>query len=245
MKRFVSSCLYLAVMALAMPSLAYQKVSANYILRNDALTNGTGAASSASFKLTGFIGRPDAEASSSALFVSKGFVWYASLIPQIRLALTGNGSGSVNSDPSGIACSNGICTSIFTQGGKVTLIEAPGSDSVFSGWSGACANTAGNCVINLNGAQSVAATFSLAPPIKLLGTVPSYYSVLQSACDAAVNGSTIQGRSLTFSEQLIFNRPIVVRIEGGYDSGFTSASGLTKINAANCWCVRVPCGWMG
>jgi hypothetical protein len=77
----------------------------------------------------------------------------------LAVATSGNGTGTVSSSPAGIDCGS-TCTHTYATGTSVTLTETPASGSVFSGWSGACSGT-GNCVIAMNQASSVNATFAL------------------------------------------------------------------------------------
>lgn len=75
----------------------------------------------------------------------------------LTVALAGSGSGSVSSVPGSIDC--GVnCNAVYPEGTSVTLSTIAGSNSVFSGWTGACSGT-GSCVILMNQAQSVTATF--------------------------------------------------------------------------------------
>jgi hypothetical protein len=80
----------------------------------------------------------------------------------LTVSLAGTGSGSVTSEPQGINCGSG-CSGIFTGGTTVTLFASPTTGSVFAGWSGACSGT-GSCVVTMNAAESVTATFNLPPP---------------------------------------------------------------------------------
>lgn len=73
----------------------------------------------------------------------------------------GTGSGTVTSSPAGINCGTD-CSESYTSGTVVTLTASADSGSVFAGWSGACDGT-GSCVVTMNAAKSVTATFNLAP----------------------------------------------------------------------------------
>lgn len=78
----------------------------------------------------------------------------------LTVARSGDGSGAVTSDPTGISCGL-ACTMVATPGTTVTLTAAPDVGSVFGGWQGACTGT-GPCVITLNAARVVTASFTLA-----------------------------------------------------------------------------------
>ena len=88
--------------------------------------------------------------SVTATFTLKTFVLQASK--------AGTGTGVVTSNPAGISC-GASCQASFNHNTPVTLTEAPGASSSFTGWSGACSGT-GTCQVTMNQAQSVTATFS-------------------------------------------------------------------------------------
>ena len=72
---------------------------------------------------------------------------------------TGNGSGTVTSNPAGINC--GVdCTELYNYGTAVTLTATPALGSTFTGWSGACSGT-GTCTVTITAAASVFANFTL------------------------------------------------------------------------------------
>jgi len=65
------------------------------------------------------------------------------------------------------------------------------------------------------------------PPVRI-GS--AYYTTLQAAYNAAVNGDIIKCRNVTFIENLTINRNIAVTLEGGYDCAYTTNVGdTTKI----------------
>jgi uncharacterized repeat protein (TIGR03803 family) len=72
----------------------------------------------------------------------------------LTVAFFGNGTVTGN----GINCSS-LCGVFFAPGTMVTLTAAPAAGSSFVGWSGACSG-AGTCILTINSAQSVGATFN-------------------------------------------------------------------------------------
>ena len=74
----------------------------------------------------------------------------------------GDGDGSVSSDPAGIACDT-ACSADFEHGTTVTLTASPNSISTFAGWSGAGCSGTGVCEVTMEEAETVTATFELAP----------------------------------------------------------------------------------
>lgn len=69
----------------------------------------------------------------------------------------GTASGTVTSTPSGIICGSS-CSADFEKGTSVTLTVVTGPNTVFAGWTGPCTGT-GNCVVTMDEAKSVTATF--------------------------------------------------------------------------------------
>ncbi|MFT5195978.1 MAG: hypothetical protein ACI9EW_004069, partial [Cellvibrionaceae bacterium] len=65
---------------------------------------------------------------------------------------------SVSSLPAGINCGV-ICTASFDSGQAVTLKATAASGSSFIGWSGAGCSGTGDCVVTMDEAKSVTATF--------------------------------------------------------------------------------------
>jgi hypothetical protein len=84
----------------------------------------------------------------------------------------GTGSGTVTSSPIGINCTTGGgtgCSANFNSGQQVTLTASAGTGSSFSGWTGACTGT-GSCVVTMNAAEAVTATFNTATTFALTVT---------------------------------------------------------------------------
>jgi uncharacterized repeat protein (TIGR01451 family) len=69
----------------------------------------------------------------------------------LTTATAGTGSGTVTLSPAGGA---------YSHGTVVTVTNTPAAGSTFTGWSGACTGS-GACVVTMNGAKSVTATFTL------------------------------------------------------------------------------------
>ena len=97
---------------------------------------------------------------------------------RLEVTLSGAGSGSVGSEPAGIACP-GACAAEFNSGEEVVLTAAATAGSTFAGWSG-CGRPNGNrCGVLVSGAQSVTADFApepaspLAAPAVLAGAPPA------------------------------------------------------------------------
>ena len=72
----------------------------------------------------------------------------------------GTGSGTVTSSPAGINC-GADCSENYSSGTNVTLTAASAVGSTFSGWSGGGCSGTGTCVVTMNSAKTVSATFTL------------------------------------------------------------------------------------
>jgi hypothetical protein len=73
---------------------------------------------------------------------------------------TGAGSGTVTSTPAGISCGTD-CTETYATGGKIIRLTAVvGTNSLFTGWSGACNNTSTTCNVTVTNLQNVTANFN-------------------------------------------------------------------------------------
>ncbi|HDH10985.1 MAG TPA: PKD domain-containing protein [Nitrospirae bacterium] len=100
-------------------------------------------------------------------------------------------------------------------------------------------NSAGTYTVSLTVMDSDGSTNSLTrmdyitaclSPVRISGATPVYYSTLQAAYDAAVDGDIIQSRDLTFTENLNINRNISITLKGGYDCGYTAVTGKTTLS---------------
>jgi uncharacterized repeat protein (TIGR02543 family) len=84
----------------------------------------------------------------------------------LTVALVGSAgqpSNSVSSSPTGISCSGvggSDCSEAYVGGTVVTLTATSSLVYTFVGWSGACSGT-GPCVVTMDSARSVTATWSL------------------------------------------------------------------------------------
>ena len=94
---------------------------------------------------------------TAATTVSATFTLQTNTLSVVR---AGTGSGSVTSTPAGITC-GADCSEPYNFGTAVTLTAAADASSSFTGWSGACSGT-GACVVTMNAAATVTATFDLA-----------------------------------------------------------------------------------
>jgi hypothetical protein len=80
----------------------------------------------------------------------------------LTVNLTGGGSGTVTSVPEGISCPTfpDECKQVYPLGTIVTLTATPDPGLTFAGWTGACTNATGPCVVTLSASKTVTANFT-------------------------------------------------------------------------------------
>jgi hypothetical protein len=77
----------------------------------------------------------------------------------VTVTKAGTGSGTVSSVPAGVDCGT-ACSARFAPGTALTLTAAADAGSAFSGWGGACMDTAPACVVTTESDLGVTATFT-------------------------------------------------------------------------------------
>ncbi len=77
--------------------------------------------------------------------------------------------------------------------------------------------------------HTITATFRAYPVRRLSGPVTSYFLKVQDAYDTASSGDTLQAQSVALSETLYFDDNRLIILKGGYNSDFSSETGLTTI----------------
>lgn len=78
----------------------------------------------------------------------------------LSVALAGNGSGLVTSDPTGIDCGE-VCSLVVDEGTVVTLSVSISAGTLFAGWEGTGCGDAPICAITMTASTQVTATFDL------------------------------------------------------------------------------------
>jgi len=148
----------------------------------------------------------------------------------LSLAFVGSGAGQVTG---AMACTKGASCppASFATGTQVTLDPAPGFDSLFTGWSGDCVISGNSCIVALNAAKSVSAGFDIMPAVWLSpGSAPAnYFGLLADAYHVAGAGATIKAKVNTFTENLVLNRGIGIKLKGGFNAGYQSNLGNRSI----------------
>lgn len=165
---------------------------------------------------------------NAATTVSSGFqlINYA-----VTITPNGNGSGSVQSAPAGIACTvtggvaSGTCSADFAAGTVVTLTPTSGATSSFGGWSGSCSGS-GNCQLVADGAKPVTASFSqLVFPISVSGGGTGSGTVTSSP--AGISCTIVNGVATGGTCQASFPAGVAVGLTAtpGANQSFTGWNG--------------------
>ncbi|MEO8104140.1 MAG: Calx-beta domain-containing protein, partial [Betaproteobacteria bacterium] len=79
----------------------------------------------------------------------------------LTVAKAGTGSGEVTSNPAGINTAIADNTETYNAGTPVTLTAAPQGGSTFASWSGGGCSGSGGCIVTMNAATTVTATFNI------------------------------------------------------------------------------------
>jgi len=78
----------------------------------------------------------------------------------VNVALAGGGAGAVTSAPAGIDC-GAACTGDYLSNTHLVLHAEAAAGSRFTGWSGACTQTSGDCTFDVGAPANVTAHFVL------------------------------------------------------------------------------------
>ena len=149
---------------------------------------------------------------------------YESNFIPLSLTVNGNGSGSVTA--SGINCP-GDCSEAYVPNTMVTLTASPSTGTSFAGWSGAagCSNSV-TCVVTMDSAKNVTATFNLSTYDMSAMVVPSNGGTLTSS-PTGINCPGDCNEGYLYGTQVTFTPTAAAGFEFTGWSGGVSCSGLT------------------
>jgi Divergent InlB B-repeat domain len=114
--------------------------------------------------------------------------------PTLTVTRTGEGGGTVTSDPAGIDCGP-TCIAPFPQGQTIVLTQVADDGSDFTGWSGADCPGTEDCTVTLDGSQEVTAAFDLEPATDVI--LITSVEPEESGSIAATTGSERAGQDCT------------------------------------------------
>jgi thermitase len=141
-------------------------------------------------------------------FASSGLQTYT-----LTVTKSGNGSGTVTSNPVGINCGSD-CSEAYTSGTVVSIMASPSSGSTFSGWSGNADCSDGTVTMNAN--KNCTATFNLISP----PPPPSYtLTIAKTGNGSGTVTSNPSGISCGPDCSEIYNNGTVVSLVTNPDSG--------------------------
>ena len=147
----------------------------------------------------------------------------------LTLTQKGTGDGTVTSTPAGIDC--GVdCTENVSSNTEVTLTATPADpDFIFIGWSGDADCYDGAVIMDMD--KNCTATFdSCVFLVKRTGSVTAYSDFLHESYSGASDLDIIYTQDTLLTEDVDFNRPISVTVEGGYNCDYTEITGTTTIS---------------
>src|SRR5713226_7190324 len=89
---------------------------------------------------------------------------------QLTVQLMGSATGTVVSNPAGIACAP-TCTASFASGTQVKLTAIASKGAFFAGWGGACRGTNITCTVTMSSDQTATATFNVSQTVNVLNHI--------------------------------------------------------------------------
>ena len=160
----------------------------------------------------------------SAWTTATGSDWLAcqTTAASLTVKLTGTGFGDVASSPSGISCYAPIpgynyfaapdCTETYAGGRSVTLTATPSEGSTFAGWSDACTGT-GTCIVTVDAAKTVSATFSSDVPIVGDPAKPLTKPPVAQTSYVVTSGAMADDAATTNVEGTLGNATVTVQLD--------------------------------
>ncbi|HRK44521.1 MAG TPA: hypothetical protein PK324_02735 [Nocardioides sp.] len=148
----------------------------------------------------------------------------------LSVTVNGNGSGSVISAPAGIM-TPAMTSAAYTHGTSVTLTAAANTTtSNFAGWSGSCASAGTNaqCVVTMDQARDVTATFTLKTYTLTLNKSGAGVGTVTSDVAGINCGTACPTQNATYNH----GQTVVLSHVAGADSQFVAWGGACT--GANC-----------
>jgi hypothetical protein len=87
----------------------------------------------------------------------------------LAISVSGDGAGTITSDPAGIECGTSCSGAYSPATTKITLTATPDRESRFAGWSGCDSSSPRTCTVTLSSSKTVSASFAESPPLELVG----------------------------------------------------------------------------
>jgi len=168
-----------AVVTFTLPAAGASGTFPGSVKTIDVLTDGAGVATSPVITANLTAGTYNATATAASVATPATFSLTNLPLPTFALTVNkvGSGSGTVIATSPASTLNCGItCIYVYPQGTVVTLTATDGTGT-FAGWSGvpavACPGIVPTCVVTINAAQAVTATFNdITPPVVTFGLTP-------------------------------------------------------------------------
>jgi phospholipase C len=152
----------------------------------------------------------------------------AQSVPVLTVGLSGNGTGTVTSQPPGINCGT-TCSASFGAGTQVTLTATAGANSTFVAWTGGGCSTSPTCVVTLNASEKVTATFNLIQVEPVLSVI--FEGTGSGAVTSVPAGISCQP---TCSASFPANTQVTLTATAGSGSSFAGWGGACSGSNSNC-----------
>lgn len=140
----------------------------------------------------------------------------------LAVNLTGNGSGTITSNPAGISCP-ATCSFSFPIGSPVQLYGSADAGSTFAGITGCDSYVIGQCTMSMNSSKTVTARFNGSGPAPTPTPAPGNFtlSVTRAGTGTGTVSSAPAGISCGATCSAQFAQGTSVTLSATPDSGFT------------------------
>ncbi len=153
--------------------------------------------------------------------------------PLLTISYFGTGGGTVTvlpKPPATIDCT-GNCSQSITSNTVVNLTAQADPLSFFSGWTN-CPSVSGNtCSLTMTAAKSLSVFFNHTAGTNIkVGS--NTFGTINGAYTNGGSNFQISLMAGDYYENLVFGNSVTVRVQGGYDSTFSTISGVTTIHGS-------------
>jgi len=155
----------------------------------------------------------------------------------LSITFNGDGSGTVTSTAPAspvINCIKGSargCSAGFPLNSSVTLAATSDWKSVFEKWGGSFESSLNPVTFDMSSDRAISVEIEPNYIVKLFPG-GSLFAAIQDAYATVAGGTiTIQAQVSTFMENLLFNKSVLVILNGGMDSSFTPTAGYSSVKS--------------
>jgi hypothetical protein len=152
----------------------------------------------------------------------------ASFIDTQPLSVTVEGSGTVMSEPAGIACAP-FCLAEFDEGSLLTLTASPAPEYAFISWKGCDSVEGRKCKLTMSKARAVKARFAKVQPITALREGSGRGTISSSPGGISCSGSCTSATALFAEGATVALKAVAVSSTSTFDPA-TGWSGCDSVN---------------